>query len=154
MKNKLSITFCFILFFNSQIVSASIISEIPAIAKKIGDIFKKNSDDVPSQSSLNQHLNEPNRSSPLNSGVVEKHSNDVMPFSANYIVFQSGKCVANKLKADPKTTNKEAENFCKRAFYSCVSVYKNSLGYSDSKCLSSINDGFPYQLENTGFNLR
>lgn len=154
MRNKLKIiVFCF-LVFNSHFASASIFSELPAIAKKIGDIFKKNSDDVPSQSTLNQHLNEPNRSSPLNSGNVEKHSNDAMPFSANYIVFQSGKCVANKLKADPKTTNKEAENFCKRAFYSCVSVYKNSLGYSDSKCLSSINDGFPYQLENTGFNLK
>lgn len=154
MKNKLKIIVFIVLVFNSHFISASIFSELPAIVKKISGVFKKNSDDVPSQSTLNQHLNESNRSNPLNAGDVEKHSNDGMPFSANYIITQSGKCVANKLKADPKTTNKEAENFCKRAFYNCVSDYKNSLGFSDSKCLSSINNGFPYPLENTGFNLK
>jgi len=154
MKNKLRILICLVLVSNSHFASASIISEIPAIAKKIGGIFKKNSDDVPSQNTFNQNLNEPNRSSPLNTLDLEKPPNEVMPFSTNYIVFQSSKCVANKLQADPKTTNKEAENFCKRAFYNCVSVYKNSLGFSDAKCLSSINNGFPYPLENTGFNLK
>ena len=128
---------------NANVANASVFSEIPTISKKIAAFFKKTADDVSPSGNANLQLNDSNKLPPVNTSDVEKPLNDFAPFNAN-ASLQTGKCIAKKLSADPKISSKEADQFCKRAFYKCIAENQNSLGFSDSKCLSAVNEGRPY----------
>jgi hypothetical protein len=128
---------------NANFATASVFSEIPAISKKIAGFFKKTTDDIPASGNANSHLNDANKLPPVNTSDVERPLSDFAPFNAT-ASLQTGKCIAKKLSADPKISPKEADQFCKRAFYKCVADNQNSLGFSDSKCLSAVNEGRPY----------
>ena len=133
------------IMLNANVAAASVFSEIPTISKKIAAFFKKTADDVSPSGNANLQLNDSNKLPPVNTSDVEKPLNDFAPFNAN-ATLQIGRCITKKLSADPKISTKEADQFCKRAFYRCVADNQNSLGFNDSKCLSAVNEGRPYTM--------
>lgn len=126
------------------VANASIFSEIPVLSKKIASFFNKTSHDIHPPSNANAILNDSNKLPPVKPTQLDKPINDVAPLNLNAGTIQTGRCVTRKLSADPKITAKEADEFCRRAFYSCVKEYQNSFGFNDAKCLSVINDNKPY----------
>jgi len=143
---KLRAPIFIVILCTANIANASIFNEIPVLAKRFASFFKKNADDVIHPTSPGPHLNDSTKLTPSGPGDVAKPLNDIAPYNLNSAA-QLGKCAHNKLKADPKLSPHEAENFCKRAFYSCISEHKNNFGFNDSKCLAAVNEGKAYSAE-------
>ena len=137
MKARINLIIFIFLVLYFHISQASILSEVPMIAKKISSLFKKNSDEISEPLPSNFHLNDPSKLSPPNISGVERPLSD---FTSS-VRFQFGRCITRKLSADPKSSTKEAEEFCKNAFYRCIEDNRNSIGFKDSKCLSTVNEG-------------
>ena len=130
----------------TNIANASIFNEIPVLSKKFLSFFKKSADDILLPTKSAPHLNDSNILPPSGENNLTRPLNDFTPYNLNGAV-QLGKCVTVKLKSEPKLSPAEAEQFCKRAFYSCISDHKNSYGFNDSKCLISVNEGKAYSAD-------
>jgi hypothetical protein len=142
--NALVATLFFLIASSSN---ASIVNEVPVISKKITNFFKKSVDDIPAPGKSSTPLKDSTNSAPSDGGeFAKKLLGDAGPYNANAAV-QLGKCVNNKLNSDPKISAKEAEQFCRRSFYNCVSQNKNSIGFDDAKCASAVNEGRPYATD-------
>lgn len=147
MKRNIKSIACLTFLLTTNIASASLISELPVVSKKIAGLFKKTADDIPASGKSAPSLKDStNPLQPDGSELAKNPLSDIGPYNAN-VAVQLGKCVNNKLNSDPKISANEAEQFCRRSFYSCINQNKNSIGYEDAKCASAVNEGKSYSRE-------